>query len=142
METNIKPPYITLRDNYFEKVGYPNHKQQVDDLSDTVYLIHNPDTKQTKIGITDSLNRRHAQLLTASGSELQMLIAIQLQPDYDEDAGFIESFLHEHFKSKRMIGEWFDLSMRDIVSIRGLFWEIEGQQIWDNVQKFITNIKH
>jgi len=103
-----------------------------------VYLFFNETTKLTKIGISNNTYKRINDLQNASGVPLTMVIEIQLQPNLDESAKFIEDFLHNYFDKKRMIGEWFNLSMKEIKSIGKLFWIIEGQNIFDAIDELET----
>ena len=66
------------------------------------------------------------------------LLIITLQEDYDESADYLENYLHKYFENKRKIGEWFNLTVRDIVQIRELFWFIEGEHLKDNVKEFLS----
>lgn len=104
------------------------------DKFEWVYIIYNHSTQLVKIGISNNVNTRFKELRTAGGCELSLLMAIQLEPFYDEKACNIEKYLHQFYKPKRQIGEWFNLSLRDIVDIRKLFWStIEGWDIVDNI---------
>ena len=97
------------------------------------YVIYNPLNRNTKIGVTDNLGGRIGRLRTASGIDVITLLAIELLPFYDENARELEAFLHEYFKVKRKIGEWFELSIKDVLAIRQLFYVIEGEDMVDNI---------
>lgn len=98
-----------------------------------VYLIHNPVSKLTKIGITDNPKKRIDKIRTESGIDVWFLFGLCLQEEYDESPMYVESWLHAHFKNKRRIGEWFELSYRDIIYTTELFMEIEGEDIIDQI---------
>ena len=96
-----------------------------------VYIIYNPITKLTKIGITTNVNRRINELENNNGVVLVYVFYILLQEAHDEAAVISESFLHVQFKEKRKLGEGCDLSLRDFVVIRKFIWHIEGLEIYD-----------
>jgi hypothetical protein len=55
---------------------------------------------------------------------------------------FIEKQLHIFFKEKRKVGEWFELSVKDIIQIRNLLWEIDGEDIEDDTDKLAYFFNH
>lgn len=63
---------------------------------------------------------------------------IELQTDYDEPSEFLEKYLHSYFKPKRVYGEWFNLTLKDICEIREFIWEIEGEWIVDEIDNFFS----
>ena len=118
---------LSMVDDYIEK-HYPV-KVFCMRSDETVYLLQNPITQNYKIGITADLNRRVRDLSCASGVELNIIAYIKLQPECDEPASQIESYLHSYFKDKRTVGEWFSLTMLDLKMIATLFWTIEGDEL-------------
>lgn len=70
-----------------------------------IYIIHNPTLNLTKIGITDNLIRRKRQLECASGCKLDIFF----HTEQINKASIIEQSLHEHFRSKRVEGEYFNI---------------------------------
>lgn len=101
-----------------------------------VYLVYNQITKSTKIGFARDMNHRLSGLQNGAGVKLYILLVLELGDDWD-DPKDIEKFLHKYFKHKRTFGEWFNLSIRDIVEIRGLFMgEIIGYDLEDNIKKY------
>ena len=132
--------YKTLMKEYLNKM----HLCTIDDATedslrgnvhDYVYLLYNPLNKQVKIGRTQNLQNRLKQLRTQGGCNYNLIVAIDLETGYDENSEWLEAFLHEHFKDKRRIGEWFELSVRDVVAIRSLIWYVDGQDIEDNTKE-------
>lgn len=98
--------------------------------NDFVYVFYNNVTKLSKIGVTTSPYRRFGQIRTSCGSELTFLIAIEMGKNYDENSDIVERFLHTFYKNKRVVGEWFNLSYRDLLDIEDLFFgAIEGGNI-------------
>lgn len=110
-----------------------------------VYLVANEITRLCKIGITNNIDNRIGQIRTANGVGIDLLVCIELEVGYDENAKYIENYLHTFFKHKRTFGEWFKLNAKDILAIRNLFYEIFGDYILDNLhfnkQKLINKYK-
>jgi hypothetical protein len=117
---------------------------------DGVYVILNPDNGLCKIGRTAGIKSRLYNLQTACGSPLQVLLHIELEPGYDEDAGYLEKWLHTALRERREIGEWFRLSVKDLIELRNLFHHIYGSNIeehpaWsekDERQRIFTRMRH
>tara|TARA_R110000782_G_scaffold267433_1_gene362846 strand:- start:94 stop:558 length:465 start_codon:yes stop_codon:yes gene_type:complete len=129
---------VNLIEAYLNKVSYPlNEDETCSGECRFVYLLHNPLTKLSKIGISGQPIQRMKQLRTQNGVELYDLLLLELQPDYDENSFYIEQFVHEYFNDKRRIGEWFEFSDREFISIRNLFYEIGGDMMWDNIKYFL-----
>ena len=81
-----------------------------------LYILQNGNTNQFKIGITDNLNRRMAQLQTGCPYQLRI---IKLYQHYRRD--IIERYervLHRYYTACgcriRDNGEWFELSISDL----------------------------
>lgn len=76
-----------------------------------VYLIGEQNTiGKYKIGVTNSkdVNKRLKQLQTGNSKELY------IKESYETSYPFkLENMLHNHFKTKGIIGEWFELSEED-----------------------------
>ena len=107
---------------------------------EAVYLIYNFHTKLTKIGRSDNYINRFEQLRTGSGCELILLAVCELEPGYDVSSGYLEKYLHKHFKEKKVQGEWFNLSMRDCLNIIDLFHgessvNVEVHELFDSKQE-------
>ena len=60
---------------------------------------------------------------------------------YDETSEYLEQWLHSYFSLKRVKGkgEWFDLSINDVVAIDSLFWTVEGWDIVGGAYEFISD---
>ena len=128
---------LSILEKYEKYVDYPNHVR-ADEKCRFLYLFRNPFSNLCKIGVTNNPKTRLRQLTNSSGMEIQALIVLQLQPDVDEHPIVIEKFLHEHFSSKRTNGEWFSLSVRDILAISRLIYEIDGDDIRDSIRFFLS----
>ena len=107
-----------------------------------LYLIFNPLTECTKIGISADPFRRFRELQNGSGTELWFLFRIEFALEIDASAKFIERYIHKHFAEYRVKGEWFYLSLRNLVAIRSLLWEIHGDDIIDNFKELLEKYKH
>lgn len=79
----------------------------------TVYLIASGvDEKQYKIGYTKRpVEERIKEFKTGNSNDLEIISIFE-----SKWAVKIESYLHRLFKSKRIKGEWFNLSNDDIKS--------------------------
>lgn len=125
-----------LTDFYKSKVKYPLN--QTEDDTRCVYVIYSGSSGLFKIGISNNYNQRLMQIRAQSGMKIYEVIIIWLEPGRDEPAKIIETTLHEFFKSKRIVGEWFSLSIKDLIQIKNLFWEvIEGDYIEDNIKDIL-----
>ena len=127
-----------LVDWYYSKVKYPlTHENDCKYYNESqfVYLFYNADNKKFKIGKSNNFLRRRREIQSTSGSVIYNVITLQLEPGYDETNGFIEKKLHEFFKDKREVGEWFNLKVRDVLQIRDLFYCIYGEDMTDNINE-------
>lgn len=134
---NAVLPAVLLTAEYEKVINYPNHFKATEDCR-FVYLYRNEFSGLCKIGITNNPKTRLCQLINSSGMYLQDLLVLECQVDYDEHPLTVEKFLHMYFREKRKYGEWFELSIRDILAIRNLFWKIEGESISDNIKKYLS----
>jgi predicted GIY-YIG superfamily endonuclease len=136
---------LKLEEWYSKQVPYPlqpEHKntRKNDDVTN-VYVFASEESLLCKIGITTNIRNRLKQVQSASGQPICLLLSITLAY-YDEDCKVIESALHQYFKQKRRYGEWFSLSVKDLIEIRRLFWShIEGEHIEDNISDLLNNLK-
>ena len=69
-----------------------------------LYVIWNPDTKRTKVGITADIKKRLRDLETISGCRLELKYNSIPLPK----AALYESNVHDRFRGLRHIGEWFN----------------------------------
>ena len=83
-----------------------------------VYLIGELDNPgKYKIGSTraKSINTRLKNLQTGNSSELY------IKESFETDYPFkLEKMLHNHFKDKNLIGEWFELSKADTEAFKSI----------------------
>ena len=134
----MKDKYLYLIEQY--QIEHPYPVTQFENGSSIfVYLILNPISKLCKIGITNQPRTRHSQLQNQSGMPLFPLLVLEVEAGYDESGEMIEKFLHRFYKEKRKYGEWFDLTVKDIIQIKNLFWFIEGASIDDNLKNYKTH---
>lgn len=80
-------------------------KQSV--VSGDVYFIKNSSTGHIKIGFSTNLKKRLAQLQGASSVRLEIVTVIPGDMS-------LEKTYHTIFKEKRLQGEWFDISLREV----------------------------
>ena len=109
--------------------NYENAKRVNDFLQYTfLYVIFNKNTLLYKIGVTNNIKNRFAQLKNHSGCDLHLVFEVWFECMYDEKNTIAEKYLHNYFKDKRRSGEWFNLSPRDLVQIRR--WADEVLEIY------------
>lgn len=130
----------TLKDWYYSRIKYPLNKHQlVITRQRWVYVFGNKFNKTCKIGIAERVYERKQQLQATCGHELKLILAIELSPGMDESAKLIEEQMHEYFKAKRIMGEWFNLSPKDLFMIRDLFFRIGGEEVIDYIRITLRN---
>lgn len=79
-----------------------------------VYLICDMDRPNTyKIGVTnkDKVELRKKELQTGNASELHICNSFKTKAPF-----LMEKYLHRVFNSKRIHGEWFNLTDEDVMS--------------------------
>lgn len=119
----------------YEKDNYPLRRFAVNEV-EYVYVVYNRFTKLFKIGMTTNLRERVGTLSTQNGTKLNLILAIRLCAEIDDPSILVEQYLHTYFKSKRVLGEWFKLNIKDIIEIRNLFWNvIQGDDVKDNCEE-------
>ena len=89
-----------------------SEKKEIDDLSNAgsigeVYLFKSG--RYYKIGKTNDTVRRGSEIRIQLPEKLDLIHSIKT-----DDPSGIEAYWHKRFASKRMQGEWFDLSTTDI----------------------------
>lgn len=90
-------------------------------LKGSVYLIHDCANDLYKIGATKSdVGKRLKKLQTGNATELT------LRAHHDTDYPFrVEKMLHNYFKNKNVLNEWFDLSLEDVAGFKSTCAEME-----------------
>jgi hypothetical protein len=79
------------------------------DIRGVYFIIENPFREKVKIGKTKNIKRRLDGLQTAHPDELVLYKFIQTEKHHE-----LEQELHKQFKSKRIRGEWFELTLTEI----------------------------
>lgn len=144
----------TLSEFYAKQVPYPlidkhryvgaTHKVGRDSgivYTDVVYVLVRETDYLCKIGITRNLRARIMGIKNATGVSCLHLISITLS-DCDESYKVVEAELHKYFKDKRAFGEWFSLSVKDVLMIRELFWNvIGGEDVEDDIKDVFKHLK-
>ena len=91
-----------------------------------LYLLHNRLTNLYKIGIAEDLQERISRLETSSGMGLHLCASVEYDIYYrngkleinDSENKHHEMLCHKKFHGKRIIGEWFRFSKRDLVTLK------------------------
>ena len=81
-------------------------------MKDIIYLI-NADEDRYKIGISSEkgLRTRIKNLQTGASCELQLIFTYKTKY-----ASLIEKTLHRQFQTKKIIGEWFQLTNQEVLT--------------------------
>lgn len=74
-----------------------------------VYVILNPELEHYKVGVSQDVSKRLAELQTGSSVALEVLMSIETSDPYS-----LEKELHARFAGKRLSGEWFKLTEQDL----------------------------
>lgn len=101
-----------------------------DKSQEVLYILYCKLKNEYKIGYTTSFVQRYQQLQSSSGLKLDVTFLAIPEPSINPDVRFLEKKFKDYFKKKRCIGEWFQLSKRDLVEIRTY---LMGEQFWDFV---------
>ena len=81
-------------------------------MKGNVYLKYNETNKKYKIGVTQHyVKKKKKKLQTGNSSVLRIKDIYTTEYMYR-----IETFLHNHYNSKRILNEWFDLSKEDVIN--------------------------
>lgn len=76
-----------------------------------IYLIQSEENSYYKIGISKFPQKRIEQLQTGNASKLKLISIYK-----SNLAKKIEQSFHNHFSHLKLNGEWFDLSMTEVLS--------------------------
>lgn len=95
-----------------------------------VYLIRISENSTYKIGTTKDINKRIKQLQTGNAEQIYIIDKYQ-----SDNAYKIEKALHNFFKHKNKLNEWFDLTIEDEIKFKELCIKI------DNNLKFLEKNK-
>ena len=142
-----------IRKSKDERIGKPEHlvewykgslyplysTQQCNRYNDCLYLIYGHQNGLYKIGITTNRFPRYKAITKASGNYVSEVIHIILENGYDESSRIAEAAIHCFFGNKKVAGEWFDLSVKDVLAIKNLIWEIEGESIDDRHKEHLVD---
>ena len=81
-------------------------------MKGNVYLTYDETNEKYKIGVTkNDVSQRLKKLQTGNSSVLCVKDIYTTEYMYR-----METFLHNHYKSKRILNEWFDLSKEDVIN--------------------------
>lgn len=81
-----------------------------------VYLICDPSQEAYKIGVTRNLaQQRLKKLQTGNASEMHIVDSIETDYPFR-----LESMLHNKFKSKKALNEWFYLEPDDVINFKDI----------------------
>lgn len=111
------------------------------DTGRCVYVAHALKTELYKIGFASDVNKRFANLSTASPVELRIA-----QVHYCVTHKHLERALHAYFDDKRHHGEWFVLTTEDIAFLRiptGELLDCMGidEEVWIRWRKDLVTLR-
>jgi len=126
----VKGLYFNFMHNIVEKYKQSNIVYNTGKEYGFCYLFYNTSTNLCKIGYTGNnpINRLKV-LESQNGVKLINILYIELSSGIDCTAAYLEIFLHRYFKDKRKFGEWFNLSIKQVIEIFWLFFYINGDDI-------------
>lgn len=78
-----------------------------------VYLIEDLDKESYKIGVTRNIKHRISRLQNGNSSKLDILEVIESEYPYR-----LEKMLHLHFRNKKIMNEWYNLSKEEARNFR------------------------
>ena len=118
--------------------------KQLEKNTTYVYILFNPLNNLFKIGKTEHIKPRLANIRTISGIHFILMVRCDINIQSLENT-FYESILHKFFKSKRRIGEWFELNKIDLYalcfSLEDFHCKVHiNKELFDN--DFIVNKKY
>jgi hypothetical protein len=88
-------------------------------MSKYIYLGFDETKKYIKIGITSDIKRRQKEIQHMNPTFKMMYVWEPNQVTAYE----AERYFHAYFEDKRVFGEWFDLSIADILIMTGGRWK-------------------
>ena len=81
-----------------------------------VYLLCEPSTDNYKIGVTTgSIENRMKKLQTGNSAELVLADFFECEHPFK-----LEAMLHNYFRTKNVLNEWYRLDVRDAAAFRPL----------------------
>ena len=87
-----------------------------------VYLFCDPSQDLFKIGVTKNLySKRMKQLQTGNANELKVVTKYYCNYPYR-----LESILHNRFSHKKVLNEWYSLSLEEVVNFEKTCQEVDN----------------
>ena len=114
IKVKVEPKIITVKIPTIENLSIYDEQKATEGY---VYFIYIPTLANiiqdaVKIGMTKDLNKRMASLQTGNPYRLQFYKVLKCV-DYKK----LEVKLHRYFDDKKILNEWFDLTLEDIDDI-------------------------
>lgn len=109
MRSLISPKYLELKNiNRFRESSIK--RVVIESVEYCTYFL--TDGEYIKIGVAASLPNRIRQLQTANARRIRALYIIP--SENQREALRIEKTLHKYFQGKKLMGEWFNISINEI----------------------------
>lgn len=112
----------------FQKLPEPKQKEYQEKFeeffttsktSKFLYIIEDNDDRRYKIGITNNVEKRIAQLQTGNPNELEYVAYFhsEIGDILGLEIKYLERFLHKNYADKNIRGEWFNLNPDQVIDI-------------------------
>jgi len=113
----------------------PKKSLQISKGDNCVYVIkHKGKSSIYKIGKSSDFHQRLEMIQSYNAAELEVVLVQKTSLN-----SYLEKILHFKFKSKKIRGEWFDLSKEDVVGLKELVSNMDSieflQANYDNTYK-------
>lgn len=90
-----------------------------------IYLIKESDTNYYKIGFTNKLiEMRIKELQTGNPHKITLI------DYYETNHKKLEQFIHGKFRKFKVMGEWFDLPLEDVITFKKICRECESDYLY------------
>lgn len=114
MEALPRHSMMRLISRRYQHLGGCERDILAKDVKNCVYFIS--DGHYVKIGVATDLARRVSSLQTGNPNKLDVKCVLLFKTK--REANYYEAKLHQYFKAKNILGEWFDLTDDDIMCIQ------------------------
>ena len=113
----------------------PKKSLQISKGDDCVYVIkHKGKSSIYKIGKSADFHQRFETIQSYNSAELEVVLVQKTSLN-----DYLEKILHFEFKSKKIRGEWFDLSKEDVARLKELVSNLDSieflQANYENIYK-------
>lgn len=105
-----------------------------------IYVIDMPGHPYCKVGMTQDVNQRFAQLQIANPYSLRMYFCRLTDKRI---TSYVESETHRRFSKHNAVGEWFDANSNDVVNaVNSIISDIEENGAPEDIVKGVIGSKN